>query len=140
MIVEAAQLLLAPDGTGTTVVFCDLDGFKAVNDRHGHDAGDALLAAVGARLRSAVRPGDVVGRWGGDEFVLLRPGIADAAAQERLRQRVRAAIAAVSTPDGDPAAGSVGTAVGLPGDDLDDALAAADAAMYVAKRGRRAAC
>lgn len=61
----------------TGLILVDLDDFKAVNDRHGHSTGDALLAEIGIAVRSSVRPGDVVCRWGGDEFVVLCPGATD---------------------------------------------------------------
>ncbi|RTL09596.1 MAG: GGDEF domain-containing protein, partial [Acidimicrobiia bacterium] len=66
------------DGLPVLVLFADLDGLKEINDRHGHAVGDAVLAAVAARLTSAVRSVDVVGRLGGDEFVVACPGLGDA--------------------------------------------------------------
>ncbi|RZS91715.1 diguanylate cyclase (GGDEF)-like protein [Motilibacter rhizosphaerae] len=119
--------------TGALVLYLDLDGFKAVNDRYGHAAGDAVLVEVAERLRSLVRPDDVVARLGGDEFVVVCPGSADG---EELAERVRSAL-------GEPVAylshalvvgASTGVAVTRPGDDVDGLLRRADAEMYAAKR------
>lgn len=129
-------------GLGTsaavTVVFCDLDGFKAVNDLHGHAAGDSVLAVVGRRLARAMRAEDVVARLGGDEFVVVAEGDPTVVPHEVLR-RVAAALADPVRIDGTRhhVRASTGTAVARPGDGAtaDRLLAAADAAMYRAKHG-----
>jgi diguanylate cyclase (GGDEF)-like protein/PAS domain S-box-containing protein len=77
-IEEHLAAAIAEDPEGTAVVFLDLDDFKSVNDRYGHETGDRVLVALAERLQSSVRPGDIVGRYGGDEFVLvLRASDAD---------------------------------------------------------------
>jgi diguanylate cyclase (GGDEF)-like protein len=117
-------------------VFClDLDGFKGVNDRLGHAAGDAVLVAVAKRLRACVRDGDFVCRLGGDEFVVLLPNVTD----EEAAVIARRIIARISEPfEFDPTA-RVGVSIGLasaPRDGItaDELLSAADRAMYEAKR------
>lgn len=80
-------------GTPLTVAFLDLDGFKSVNDTHGHDAGDTVLRATAARLQTAVRDADVVARHGGDEFVVVYEG-ADDNAVRSLLERIRNALSA----------------------------------------------
>ncbi len=80
-------------GTPLTVAFLDLDGFKSVNDTHGHDAGDAVLRATAARLQTAVRDADVVARYGGDEFVVVHEG-ADGSAARSLVERIHNALSA----------------------------------------------
>ena len=80
-----------------SAVALDLDHFKALNDRHGHQAGDEALAAVGAALRSGVRASDFAGRWGGEEFVLLLPDT-DAAGAVALAEKLRELIAAATVP------------------------------------------
>lgn len=125
------------------VAFIDLDGFKAINDRHGHDVGDRFLAAIGERLRGALRIGDFVARVGGDEFVVLSTAPCDAldAAIESLRQRLDAATTGRFALDGagiDYAGPSIGVVAALPGALDDDVLIArADAAMYEVKRRRK---
>lgn len=117
-----------------TVGFVDLDGFKSVNDTHGHDAGDAVLAALAQRLLRTVPPGGRVGRWGGDEFVLVARG--DVAAGIHLA--VEAAVAdpvRVGDVVWQPSA-SVGVVTGGPDDAVDDLVRAADRAMYRVKLGR----
>jgi diguanylate cyclase (GGDEF)-like protein len=117
-------------------VFClDLDGFKAVNDRFGHAAGDAVLVAVADRLRASVRDADFVCRIGGDEFVILLPDITDAEAAAAARR----IISAVSEPFEFAPTARVGASIGLasaPRDGItaDELLSAADRAMYEAKR------
>lgn len=111
------------------VVMIDLDGFKAVNDIHGHAVGDQVLQAVAGALTSCSRPGDVVSRWGGDEFLVLCPG-AEGDQLNDIASRMVAAVA--GTRIGDVRVGaSAGTQScryrPLP-------MAAADAAMYAAKR------
>lgn len=81
-----------PD-TPCALLFVDLDGFKAINDRHGHRAGDAVLQAAAARVRRCVRGGDTVGRWGGDEFVVLANEL-EIGELEQLVLRLRAAVEA----------------------------------------------
>ena len=76
------------------VLFGDLDGFKRVNDRLGHDAGDEVLVHVAQRLNSAVRAGDVVARWGGDEFVILCPSVESADHATRIADRIRQSLEA----------------------------------------------
>ncbi|MGQ7294945.1 diguanylate cyclase domain-containing protein [Quadrisphaera sp. KR29] len=124
------------------VLYCDLDGFKAVNDLHGHAAGDAVLLEVARRLSAAVRPQDVVARLGGDEFVLVCPGVADAAQAEALARRIAAVVAEPVVVDGvEHRVGvSVGTELSRPGEGSEGAerlLSAADAAMFARKRARR---
>lgn len=126
------------DGLPACVLLLDLDHFKAINDRHGHPAGDAVLVALAATLEQGLRRGDVPARLGGEEFAALLPGAAlpDAIARaEALRQAI---AAAVPHPAGGEArvTASFGVApVGRRG--LEAALAAADRALYAAKRNGR---
>ena len=140
-------------GTGVGVLIVDLDHFKAVNDEHGHLVGDDVLAAVARALRSAVRGQDLVGRFGGEEFVVLvgdlPPGLAGrvelSAVAERLRRQVaRLTVAGAAGAVVDGLSASVGGAclrvdpAGRDRDgDLDRALRAADSCLYAAKRAGR---
>jgi diguanylate cyclase (GGDEF)-like protein len=117
-------------GHQSVVCLVDLDGFKAVNDAHGHAAGDAMLKAVGIALGAAVRETDTVARLGGDEFAVLAD-VSFGFSGEILAERLRAAVAEVGGPSGVTA--SVGVAEVAPGDDVEDLMHRADAAMYLSK-------
>jgi cyclic di-GMP phosphodiesterase Gmr len=120
------------------VLFCDLDGFKAVNDVHGHGVGDAVLVEVAARLQAATGPCDVVARFGGDEFVVLSPRCDDTdvgTLAALVSERMAAPVPTVAGPL--RISVSTGTAVGRPGDVPDDVVARADRAMYGAKTRHR---
>jgi two-component system cell cycle response regulator len=121
------------------VLVIDIDHFKSVNDDHGHDAGDAVLREVAGRLQDSVRLEDMVGRWGGEEFLVVLPNTADQGAAE-LAERLRQVVA--DTPcrltDGD--AVQVTISVGCAASLIDDAgrlVRSADAAMYEAKQTGR---
>ncbi len=134
---EHALARSARDGTATGVLFVDLDNFKQVNDAHGHAVGDDVLAAVGARMLSAVRPTDTVARLGGDEFVVVCESIDEQSALE-LSKRLLEAISAPLFVGGEPyeISASIGIAVGH--GDASALLRDADAAGYRAKaNGRR---
>ncbi|MFM9553993.1 diguanylate cyclase CdgB [Streptomyces caniscabiei] len=126
------------DGTkGLAVLFCDLDGFKSINDRFGHNAGDAVLIEVARRLSRGVRDGDTVARLGGDEFVVLADGLGRADAQD-LAVRLRNEIIQPIRVDG--RAMRVGASFGIGwahcGMTADEVLKSADERMYVEKRSR----
>lgn len=121
------------------LLFLDLDGFKAVNDNLGHDAGDRVLQRVAEQLRLTVRDSDLVARLGGDEFVaLLAEADAEAAAQTELRLRQALADAQAAVAPAERVGFSLGTVVHQASDrrSVADLLAEADEAMYRAKRGR----
>ena len=126
---------LGTPGQDTAVIFVDVDRFKAVNDRLGHGAGDALLVIVADRLRTAVRTGDVVGRVGGDEFLVICPDVTSAAEGLILGERIASIIRAPVPLRGvvlEPSA-SVGVAWAPGTVDADHLIACADAAMYESK-------
>ncbi|WP_284045689.1 GGDEF domain-containing protein [Paractinoplanes maris] len=123
---------------GITVLLCDLDGFKPINDRYGHPAGDEVLKVVASRLTAAVRDGDLVGRLGGDEFVVVCRG-AHEPAQDRITAAVRQPI---PVPAGVVSVGlTIGAAQARPGEnvDRDVLIGLADMAMYAGKAARRTA-
>jgi diguanylate cyclase (GGDEF)-like protein len=138
-------------GTGAGLLMLDLDHFKTVNDTWGHLAGDAVLARVAETLRAGVREQDLVGRFGGEEFVILLPDLpaGEAGREElclvadRLRRRVERLDVGVDTPAGATAvitglSVSVGGAtVPIDGTTLDQVLRAADASLYAAKDAGR---
>ncbi|MFD3474399.1 diguanylate cyclase CdgB [Streptomyces sp. NPDC058695] len=126
------------DGTkGLAVLFCDLDGFKSINDRFGHHTGDVVLIEVARRLTSGVRDGDTVARLGGDEFVVLADGLGRADAED-LAVRLRNAIIPPIRVDG--RAVRVGASFGIGwahcGMTADEVLKSADQRMYIEKRSR----
>jgi len=127
-------------GVSAALVYLDLDGFKRINDRHGHAAGDAVLKAVAMVLDRHSRESDVVARVGGDEFVLLLWSCGEADAQVKA-QAIEAAIARM-TPTHAGAVLQVGASCGvtmlLPLDRPQDLLDRADRAMYARKRVRNA--
>lgn len=154
------------DGDLVGVLYLDLDGFKPVNDQFGHAAGDDVLADAAARFRLAVRPGDLVGRMGGDEFAVVCPGCATLDEAVAIGERLVAALAppvmvpvahlvprsavtaaGASAPgdgtDESPASApmSIGVSVGVTvagvGDTAEGALRRADAALYAAKADGR---
>jgi len=128
-------------GAAVGLLFCDLDGFKSVNDELGHSAGDDLLMFVADRFRSSVRPSDTVARFGGDEFVVLCSDLRDPSDAVAVAQRLKTAFeqpfqlggTSVSTT------ASIGIAVGAGGSSApDDLLRRADQAMYQAKASGKA--
>jgi len=126
-------------GEPLVLLYCDLDGFKAVNDRFGHKAGDEVLQVTAARLRSGVRSSDFVARIGGDEFVAVLPNAPDAPILAALVARLRDDLARApieGLKDGEVSA-SIGMA-SFPGDGdtADTLLGAADRAMYEIKQSR----
>jgi len=141
---EAAALALAQAGRAGAPVaaaMLDLDRFKRINDAHGHAAGDAVLRGATAALTGALRPGDVLGRMGGEEFAVILPGL-DATAALPVVERLRAAVeAAVPHPAGGgervTLSAGVATLPGLDAPGLEAALASADAALYAAKAAGR---
>jgi diguanylate cyclase (GGDEF)-like protein len=120
------------------VLFVDLDGFKPVNDAHGHEAGDELLRQVAQRLSACVREQDVLARVGGDEFVVLMPGVPGAGDAEAMAARLRHVVDQPFLIDGTEVliGASVGLHVGAPAEDPDEVLRAADHAMYTMKKSR----
>lgn len=119
------------------VLLIDVDRFKRINDRHGHEAGDAALRTVAQRIRSVVRAEDVVGRWGGDEFVVLLPSTDELAARA-LAERLCGEIAVSGNGDGTtlPITVSVGCTAGSGPAGL-ELVAMADTALRRAKAGGR---
>jgi diguanylate cyclase (GGDEF)-like protein len=125
---------LGRDGGSACLVVIDLDGFKSINDLGGHAAGDRVLVAAGARLAAAVRSSDLVGRWGGDEFVLLLVDITDPLAIPVRTAAIAATLRDVAGERGRPLTASVGAAVfPVEGGDLPTLLELADRAMYAVK-------
>ncbi|MGP3969404.1 diguanylate cyclase CdgB [Streptomyces sp. 6N223] len=136
---EHVRLPDAPggDGKGLAVLFCDLDGFKTINDRFGHVCGDAVLVEVSRRLEQGVRDNDTVARLGGDEFVVLADGLGPADASD-LAVRLRNAIIPPIRVEGRSV--RVGASFGIGwaacGMTTEEILESADQRMYVEKRSR----
>jgi diguanylate cyclase (GGDEF)-like protein/PAS domain S-box-containing protein len=126
-------------GTTFAVLMVDLDEFKQINDTHGHSAGDAVLIAAAQTMTGCLRTSDLVGRWGGDEFIALLPGMTGQFLPEKA-ELCRALIARSEVlVQGTRLATtvSIGAAVVEPGDTVESLLKRADASMYESKKGGR---
>jgi diguanylate cyclase (GGDEF)-like protein/PAS domain S-box-containing protein len=137
LISSLHQCAAGTELSGVAVVFVDLDRFKAVNDQLGHAIGDELLRTVAERLRAAARVLDFVGRIGGDEFLLVCPGVETEADAQDLRTRIAAAVAVPLDLAGHLVTPSASIGVAWTDDgkaDAEELVATADAAMYAAKR------
>lgn len=135
---RASTLLarLDREGGGACLLLVDLDEFKQVNDVAGHAAGDRVLIEAAGRLRRSVRESDIVGRWGGDEFVVLLAGVSDPLAVPDRVATIEASLVGIPTVAGGELTASVGAAVApLDGRHLDELLDVADRAMYRSKAG-----
>lgn len=138
---ERALLHSRRYGGRIALIFVDLDGFKPVNDQHGHDAGDTVLKEVAKRLMSATRECDTVGRIGGDEFLIVLTEVAKTSDVDIVADRVMQAVAQpISVEDAVVhVSASLGGAISeRDGDDAKSLIKAADKAMYQAKRNGRA--
>jgi diguanylate cyclase (GGDEF)-like protein len=125
--------------TRAALIYIDLDGFKPVNDRHGHAAGDAILKAIAATLIGNVRASDTVARLGGDEFAVILWNLseADAAAKAIALEEAVAQAAVIWEAETLSVGASIGLSMLGPDDELADALAKADRAMYARKARRK---
>ena len=117
-----------------TLAIIDLDDFKPTNDVHGHDTGDAVLQIVAQRLVGSVRDGDLVARFGGDEFAVV---FAEATSTDDLALRAQRLIDAIKVPDGPTV--TIGASIGVATELPDQVLKAADAELYRAKQAKHPA-
>src|SRR5690606_19511527 len=123
------------DGRRVAVLFVDIDDFKRINDGLGHNAGDRTLREAAARIRAAVRPGDVVARLGGDEFTVLCDGVPSRRAALAIGRRINDALRRPFTLDGGEIVlrASIGVALADDGTTAEELLQHSDEAMYRAK-------
>jgi len=139
-VLAVAERRMAAAGTAPPcIAVIDLDFFKQINDRHGHAAGDAVLRGFALAARTELRAGDVLARWGGEEFLLLLPATAVADAQAVL-ERIRARVAALAPPGvvlERPVSFSAGLCARHAGEAFADTIRRADGALYAAKSGGR---
>lgn len=136
---ESALAALGADGGCLGVLFCDVDGFKRINDAWGHAVGDIVLAALATRIRECVRQGDTVGRTGGDEILVLLPAVRDLDAVIEIAESIRHRAAEPIFHSGGiiHASLSIGATLAVPGESATTATARADEAMYRAKETGR---
>lgn len=127
---------LARYGTPVSLIMIDLDFFKAVNDQHGHGVGDLILKDFAATVQSCIRNTDVLGRWGGEEFIVLLPS-SSYFVTAAIAERIRAAVEAGEHPNGIRLTASLGFSSCQSSDSWDDWLGRADQALYRAKAGGR---
>jgi diguanylate cyclase (GGDEF)-like protein len=134
-----ARLARANPGSSVAVLFCDVDGFKAINDEHGHEAGDEVLREVARRMTSSVRSNDYVARLGGDEFVILLDRVRDLDEAATVADKVRVAVAHPMPLGRGPGEVtlSIGVVVAAGQEQANLVLAAADEALYRAKDSGR---
>jgi diguanylate cyclase (GGDEF)-like protein len=129
--------MAARKGAPLTMLFCDLDRFKAVNDTYGHAVGDAVLATVARTMADQIRAYDLLARLGGDEFVLLLPDT-DPDQAVVMAERIRAAVTEAVAGLGLCGLPGLSVAIGLaryePGQTIDSLIRQADASMYADKR------
>jgi diguanylate cyclase (GGDEF)-like protein/PAS domain S-box-containing protein len=123
-------------GRPLAVAMLDIDHFKQFNDRHGHPAGDAVLSGFAGLILARLRSSDALGRWGGEEFVLVLPETG-AAAANKLAETLRARVEAAPLAESATVTASFGVAALCEGEDRKALIARADAALYAAKRAGR---
>jgi diguanylate cyclase (GGDEF)-like protein len=123
-------------GDGCAVLMLDIDHFKRLNDSFGHPAGDEVLRSVAQRLQSELRAGSSLGRWGGEEFIVIAPQT-DLRGAQQLGERLRHAVSSEPTLEEHPITISVGIGVYRPGDSPETLVSRADQALYRAKQGGR---
>ncbi|KQT60117.1 hypothetical protein ASG52_18535 [Methylobacterium sp. Leaf456] len=133
---EALADAVREEGAGLSLILADIDHFKAINDRHGHAVGDAVLVALAGALGDAARPGDRLGRWGGEEFVILCPST-DLAAAQALAESMRLRVSETEIAGVGRRTCSFGVAARAAGESVDGLLVRADAALYAAKHAGR---
>ena len=145
LVTELSRALANAERSGCAVhvAFIDLDGFKKINDEHGHDIGDRFLIEIAKKLTEGTRDGDFIARFGGDEFVVFGPACAEdhPTSRETIRQRLErltAGLFAVGPTPLDYAGASIGVITSQTDERTDALLARADAAMYEIKKARRA--
>lgn len=135
-VLDKAYRKAQAQGTPLTLIVCDIDHFKQVNDRFGHPAGDRVLSAVARILQQSVRSRDAVMRWGGEEFVILLDDCPQASAIE-LGERIRVRVSAHHDAEVGRITLSLGLATRAADETMDKLIARADAALYVAKGAGR---
>jgi diguanylate cyclase (GGDEF)-like protein len=127
--------------SATAVLFLDLDGLKVINDSLGHDRADEMIREIGDRLRSTARSADFVGRFGGDEFVIIAEGMSGRRQAGELAERLLDAVSRpLSGVDAPAVTASVGITLITDGTEASEAIRQADSAMYAAKRAGRNGC
>ncbi len=141
--IDLAISTAAHTETRVALMFIDLDGFKGVNDRFGHDAGDQVLREVAARLGAAVRTSDTIGRIGGDEFIILLPGVQQRQDAALVAEHVLELLArpfVVTDESGEQEQATIGASIGIAispdvGDHSEELMRLADRSMYRVKHG-----
>lgn len=134
-LLEMQFILANRSNAPLSVAFVDLDNFKSVNDNYGHDAGDKVLLTATQRIRESLRTGDMLARWGGEEFILILPSTYCNEAEAVLQRMRREGLG--ERPDGTPVTASIGLAERTldSGDDWRQLVEIADQRMYAAKQG-----
>lgn len=135
-VLTAAHLHARRHGSPLSLLLCDIDHFKQVNDRYGHPAGDRIIVSVAKALKQAVRGKDAVVRWGGEEFLVLLEDCPREPAQQ-LAERIRSRVEALADTEVGKVTLSLGLATLAPDESVGQLIERADAALYVAKESGR---